>query len=104
MKDKTMQAVEQMEPIRKGFFPASKMRLLTMVMCLVSLLSMSAFAADGDPVSISSLLTEAGTTIPQLATLAWNVITSNPLTTCCVVVLLASLGFRLLSRARHVVH
>lgn len=100
---KSMQTVEK-EPIRKGFFTLSRVRMCSMVMALASLLSLSAFAADGDPATISSLLTDAGTTIPQLASLAWNVITSNPLTSTCVVVLLASLGFGLLRRARRVVH
>ncbi len=96
---KVNQAVEEKKPIRKGFFAR-----LPMIMAVMSMLSLSAFAADGDPVTIASLLTEAGSTIPQLATLAWNVITSNPLTTACVVVMLASLGFALLRRARRVVH
>lgn len=79
---------------------------LSAVMALASLMSLSAFAADGETttVTIGSLLTDAGTTIPQLASLAWNVITSNPLTTACVLVMLASLGFALLRRARRVVH
>ena len=76
---------------------------LSLVMALASLMSLSAFAADGDPVTISSLITDAGTTVPSMMTLAWNVITSNPLTTLSVIIMVAGIAFGLIRRARRAV-
>ena len=79
---------------------------LSMIMALASLMSLSAFAADGEATgtTMASLITEAGTTLPSLMSLIWNLLTSNPLLSLSLIAAVAAIGFRLLRRARRVVH
>ena len=102
--NKNIQSQKKQNLLQKMAGKVSVMKL-SLVMALASLMSLSAFAADGDTsaVTISSLITDAGTTVPSMMTLAWNVITSNPLTTLSVIIMVAGIAFGLIRRARRAV-
>jgi len=98
--NKTVQAVEEKKPIRKGFFKSAKARLFALTMALASLMSMSAFAADGETTgaTMGSLISDASTTVPAVMSLVWSVMTANPLMTFFIVAAIVSVGFRFIRR------
>ena len=82
------------------------MAKLSLVMVLASLMSLSCFATDGEPTTatISSMITEAGTSLPSLMTLVWSLMTANPLISLAVIAAIVSIGIGLLRRLRRVAH
>lgn len=82
------------------------MAKLSMVMVLASLMSLSCFATDGEPTTatISSLITEAGTSLPSLMTLVWSLMTANPLISLAVIAAIVGVGIGLLRRLRRAAH
>ena len=114
--NKTVQAVEEKKPIRKGFFKSAKARLFALTMALASLMSMSAFAADGETTTsgfsavwgsfddLGTLMTkvwsisDATTTVPSVMSLVWSVMTANPLMSFFIIAAIVSVGFRFIRR------
>lgn len=91
-KNKTMQAAEEKKPIRKGFFASAKARLFTMIMACMSLMSLSAFAADGETSGGFDAVIGSFDTISTLLGKVFTLMTSNTL-------LALFLGVSLLSAA-----
>ena len=98
--NKTMQA-ERKEPARRGFFgklfSKARMRVTAMVMALASMLSLSCFAADGDPASsgfsaVWSSFDDLGTLMSKV----WSMMTANPLLTIMLAVMLLGVGTRVI--------
>lgn len=97
-KIKTMQNQDK-EPIRKGFysmmFSKAKLRMTMMVMALCSVLSLSAFAADGDTTTSGfSAVWGSFDDLGMLMTKVWSMMTANPLLCVMLAVLLLSVGCR----------
>lgn len=93
--NKTVQAVEEKKPIRKGFFKSAKARLFALTMALASLMSMSAFAADGETTTSGfSAVWGSFDDLGTLMTKVWSMMTANPLLCIMLAVLLLSVGCR----------
>lgn len=77
--NKVNQAVEEKKPVRKGFFK-SKARLFTMIMAVMTVLSISAFADDGSGGSTGfEAVTGTFGTISTLLGQVFTLMTSNAL-------------------------
>ena len=50
--------------------------------------------------TVSSLLSEAGTTLASSIGIVWNIITANPILTLCVGASVVSLGFTFFKKAK----
>lgn len=99
--DKNIQSqTEQKEQRKVGFFQSAKARLFVLTMACMSILSISAFAADGEATTatIGSIISDATTTVPSLMSLVWSVITANPLMSFFVVAAIVGVGFRFIRR------
>lgn len=90
---------------KTGFFQSAKRRLAVMICAVMSLLSVSAFAADGDTQSTGfESVIAAMDTLGLLMTKVWTMMTSNPLLTLYLAVGLLSIGvsvFWMIKRAAH---
>ena len=103
--DKKMSQGERkkLNMLRKALGKLSFAKLST-IMALASLMSLPAFAADGEATTatISSLITDAGTSLPSLMSLVWSLMTANPLISLAVIAAIVSIGIGLLRRLRRV--
>ena len=100
-KNKVTQAVGQNEQARKAslgkLIGKLKLRSAMMVMSLVSLLSISAFAADEGGGELSSGFSAVWSSFDDLGTLmtkVWSMMTANPLLCIFLAVLLLGIGCR----------
>lgn len=97
--NKTTQAVETEKPNRQSFlkkiFNKAQLRSTMMVMTLCSVLSLSAFAADGDTTTSGfSAVWGSFDDLGTLMTKVWSMMTANPLLCIMLAVLLLSVGCR----------
>lgn len=89
---------------QKSFLSHCRVRALTMCMVVASMLSLSAFAADGDPVSVGSLLSDATPTVTTAMSSVWTLMTSNPISTFALGCAILTVGFRFIRKAIRVSH
>lgn len=104
MKEKC-NSVPDKQSRKTGFFQSAKRRLAVMICAVMSVLSISAFATDGEPeaTGFESVLA-AMDTLGTLMTKVWTMMTSNPLLTLYLAVGLLSVGvtvFWMIKRAAH---
>lgn len=89
---------------RNKLFTGARMRALSLCMVVASLLSVSAFAADGDPVTVSGLLSDATPTVTAAMSSVWTLMTSNPISTFALGCAILTVGFRFIRKAIRVSH
>lgn len=82
----------------------ARMRGMSLCMLVASLLSISAFAADGDPVTVSGLLNDATPTVTSAMSSVWTLMTSNPISTFALGCAILAVGFRFIRKAIRVSH
>ena len=86
-------------------FANGKARFMTMVMALSALMSVSAFASDGEPAATGmDAVIGSMDTLGTLMTKVWTLMTSNALLTLFLAVALLGVGvsvFRMIKRAAH---
>lgn len=108
--NKTTQAVEEKEPIRKGFFKkifiAKNLHQFCMICCMALMLCVGTFAADGagdtitDTVTMTALLTETGIFTKAGMGIIWSMIVANPVLEATVGVGALGLIFGIFRKAK----
>jgi len=107
MEENKVVETQQEQPSRIGklrkFLTKARVRTMAMLMTLVSMLSISAFAADGD-VTVSELMTDALPVLTTSMSSVWSMMTSNPVSKFALGCAIAAVGFRFLRKAIKISH
>ena len=86
----------------KALLSKSRARMLTAMMCLASLLSVSAFAADGETTATTGMdaVLDSFDTLGSLMSKVWTLMTSNPLLTLVLAVAVLGIGITVFRRIK----
>ncbi len=92
---------------RKSFlgkmFAKGKLRFVSIMTLAMSLLCMSAFAADGDT-TVAGVLSEATPVLTTATGSVWTLMTSNPVCKFALGCAVLAVGFRFLRKAIRISH
>lgn len=95
---------ERKEEMKKKGFSHNRFQFLSLCMVMATMLSLSCFATDPEPVTVSGLLSDATPTVTTAMSSVWTLMTSNPISTFALGCAILSVGFRFIRKAIRVSH
>lgn len=103
--DQNISTVQDKQPKKLGLFRRMKARVFVMAMAIMTVLSISAFATDGEtPATGFEAVVSSMDTLGTLMGKVWTLMTGNALLTLFLAVSLLSVGvsvFGMIKRAAH---